>query len=86
MTLTPSTMIELGSKAPGFQLTDTNGNLVSLADFESHIGLLVIFMCNHCPYVKHIRRALAEFADRNMSPDLAIVGINSNDATAISKS
>ncbi len=82
MTLTPSNMIDLGSTAPDFQLPDTGGSLVSLADFESHKGLLVIFMCNHCPYVKHIRRALAEFADRNMSPDLAIVGINSNDATA----
>ncbi len=82
VTLTPSNMIELGSKAPDFRLPDTDGSLVSLADFESHKGLLVIFMCNHCPYVKHIRRALAEFADRNMSPDLAIVGINSNDATA----
>ncbi len=81
VTLTPSSMIELGSKAPDFQLPATDGSLVSLADFESHKGLLVIFMCNHCPYVKHIRRALAEFADRNMSPDLAIVGINSNDAT-----
>ena len=82
VTLTPSNMIELGSKAPDFRLPDTDGSLVSLADFESHKGLLAIFMCNHCPYVKHIRRALAEFADRNMSPDLAIVGINSNDATA----
>ncbi len=81
VTLTPSSMIELGSKAPDFQLPATDGSLVSLANFESHKGLLVIFMCNHCPYVKHIRRALAEFADRNMSPDLAIVGINSNDAT-----
>jgi peroxiredoxin len=74
-------MIKLGSKAADFQLPDTAGILISLADFESHKGLLVIFMCNHCPYVKHIRRALAEFADRNMSPGLAIVGINSNDAT-----
>ena len=82
VTLTPSNMTELGSKAPDFRLPDTDGSLVSLADFESHKGLLVIFMCNHCPYVKHLRRALAEFADRNMSPDLAIVGINSNDATA----
>lgn len=81
MTLTPSTMTELGSKAPGFQLTDTNGNLVSLADFESHIGLLVIFMCNHCPYVKHIRHALADFARRNSASGIGIVGINSNDIT-----
>ena len=81
VTLTPSNMIELGSKAPDFRLPDTDGNLVSLADFESHKGLLVVFMCNHCPYVKHIRHALAEFADRNMSSDFAIVGINSNDVT-----
>lgn len=81
MTLTPSNMIELGSKAPHFELPVTDGNLLSLSDFDSHKGLLVIFMCNHCPYVKHIRHALAEFADRNMSSDFAIVGINSNDVT-----
>lgn len=81
MTLTPSTTIELGTRAPDFQLPDTDGNLVSLADFETHKGLLVIFMCNHCPYVKHIRHALAEFADRSMSANFAIVGINANDAT-----
>lgn len=81
MTLTPSHMIELGSKAPHFQLPDTDGNLVSLADFESHKGLLVIFMCNHCPYVKHIREALADFARRNEPRGVAVVGINANDAS-----
>ncbi len=81
MTLTPSNMIELGSKAPSFKLPDTTGKSVSLADFQSYKGLLVVFMCNHCPYVKHIRHALAEFADRNMSSNFAIVGINSNDAS-----
>ena len=80
MTLTPSNMIELGSKAPDFQLSDTDGNLVSLADFESHKGLLIIFMCNHCPYVKHIRHALADFARRNSASGIGIIGINSNDA------
>ncbi len=74
-------MIELGSKAPDFQLPDTDGNLVSLADFESHKGLLVIFMCNHCPYVKHIREALADFARRNEPRGVAVVGINANDAS-----
>jgi peroxiredoxin len=80
MTLTPSHMIELGTMAPQFSLPDTDGNLLSLSDLDSHKGLLVIFMCNHCPYVRHIRQALAAFADKNMSSDFAMIGINSNDA------
>lgn len=82
MTLTPSHMAELGSQAPHFNLPDTDGNQVSISDFDSHKGLLVVFMCNHCPYVKHIRQALARFANENMSSDFAMVGINANDATA----
>lgn len=74
-------MIELGTHVPDFRLPDTDGKLVSLADFQSHKGLLVIFMCNHCPYVKHIRHALADFGRRNQSSELAIIAINSNDAT-----
>lgn len=81
MSLTPSKMVELGTKAPDFRLPDTEGNLVALADYASCKAFLVVFMCNHCPYVRHIRRGLAEFADRNMSPDFAMVGINANDAT-----
>jgi peroxiredoxin len=81
VTLTPSNMIELGSKAPDFRLPDTDGNLVTLTDFESHKGLLVIFMCNHCPYVKHIRHALSDFARRNSPSEIGIIGINSNDIT-----
>jgi len=82
MSLTPSHMVELGSKAPQFSLPDTAGNPVSISDFDSRKGLLVVFMCNHCPYVRHIRAGLAAFADRNVSPDFAMVGINSNDAQA----
>lgn len=81
MTLTPSKMIELGSEAPEFRLPDTDGNMVSLADFESHKGLVVVFMCNHCPYVKHIRHALADFARRNAPSGIGVVGINSNDVS-----
>lgn len=81
MTLTPSKMIELGSEAPNFRLPDTGGNSVTLADFESHKGLVVVFMCNHCPYVKHIRHALAEFARRNAPSGIGVVGINSNDVS-----
>ena len=81
MSLTPSRMMELGSQAPDFHLPDTDGNMVSRSDFDSKKALLVVFMCNHCPYVKHLRSELAEFADRNMKSGLAVVGINSNDAS-----
>lgn len=79
MVLTPSTMLELGTSAPDFSLKDTGGKLVSLADFSAHKALLVIFMCNHCPYVIHIKSALADFAREYQPKGLAVVGINSND-------
>ena len=80
MARTESTMLELGTQAPGFSLPDTTGKLVTLADFEDANGLLVVFMCNHCPYVIHIRDALAAFAEEYQDQGLAVVGINSNDA------
>jgi len=80
MSLTPSTMLELGTPAPAFSLPDTNGKRVSLTDFSQAKGLLVVFMCNHCPYVKHLRHALAAFAKEYQSKGLAVVGINANDA------
>jgi len=80
MARTLSTMLELGTTAPQFRLPDTSGKLVSRDDFKSAKGLLVIFMCNHCPYVIHIRQALAAFALEYRAKGLAVVGINSNDA------
>jgi peroxiredoxin len=80
MALTPSTMLPLGTTAPDFQLPDTNGKTVSLADFKNAPALLVIFMCNHCPYVIHIRAGLAQLARDYALKNVAIVGINSNDA------
>jgi peroxiredoxin len=80
MTLTSSLVSELGTRAPDFRLPDTTGNEVSLSDFDTYKGVLVIFMCNHCPYVKHIREAIAAFARGNEPKGLAVVGINSNDA------
>jgi len=74
-----STMLPLGTKAPDFRLPDTNGEMVSLANFEKSRALLVIFMCNHCPYVKHIRTGLAQLAHDYLPRGVAIVGINSND-------
>jgi len=80
MALTPSTMLKLGTSAPHFRLPDTEGRLRSVEDFADAPALLVIFMCNHCPYVKHIRPGLAAFAREFQPKGLAMVGINSNDA------
>lgn len=83
MALTPSTqLLPLGSPAPDFCLPDTEGRLVSLADFRSHPALLVMFICNHCPYVKHIRAGLAQLGRDYRARGVGIVAINSNDVTA----
>jgi peroxiredoxin len=79
MALTPSTMLPLETPAPDFRLPDTNGKIVSLADFQSAPALAVLFICNHCPYVKHIRAALAELAREYQKRGAAFVGISSND-------
>ena len=79
MALTPSTMLPLGTTAPDFKLPDTNGKTVSLADFQDKPVLLVLFICNHCPYVKHIRIGLAQLARDYLPRGVAIAGINSND-------
>jgi peroxiredoxin len=80
MALTPSTMLPLGKLAPDFQLPDTDGKTVSLASFKDKTALVVIFMCNHCPYVIHIRAGLAQLARDYQPRCVGIVGINSNDA------
>ena len=79
MALTPSTMLPLGTTAPDFKLPDTSGKIVSPADFKDKTALLVIFMCNHCPYVIHIRTGLAQLARDYLPKGVAIAGINSND-------
>jgi peroxiredoxin len=81
MARTPSTMLPLGTAAPDFKLPDTNGKMVSPADFKDRTALLVIFMCNHCPYVIHIRKELAQFARDYAQSSVGIVGISSNDVT-----
>jgi peroxiredoxin len=80
MVLTPSTMLSLGTKAPDFSLPNVDGRTVSLADLAGSPALLVIFMCNHCPYVKHVAAGLAQLARDYQAKGVAIVGINSNDA------
>jgi peroxiredoxin len=80
MVKTASTMATLGSQAPDFSLVNVDGRTVSLADFAGKQGLLVIFMCNHCPFVKHVAAELSRLASDYLPRGLAIVGINSNDA------
>jgi peroxiredoxin len=79
MVQTASTMLALGTAAPDFRLPDTSGKMVSLADFRSAPALAVIFMCNHCPYVKHVAEGLAQLARDYQARGVAVVGINSND-------
>ncbi len=79
MVKTASTMLSLGTSAPDFSLPNVDGSTVSLSDFAGKPGLLVIFMCNHCPFVIHLRDELARFANEYREKGLAIVGISSND-------
>lgn len=79
MVRTPSTMLPLGTPAPDFALPDVDGRTVSLADFEGAPGLLVVFMCNHCPFVIHLAEALAAFGKEYQAKGLAMVGVSSND-------
>ena len=72
-------MLPLGTKAPDFRLPDPSGKVVALADFKGAPALLVVFMCNHCPYVKHVRDGLAKLARDYRPRGVAVVGINSND-------
>jgi peroxiredoxin len=80
MALTPSTMLELGTVAPDFSLPDTSGKIVSLSDCKGADALLVLFICNHCPYVKHIRGGIAQLARDYGARGVAVVAISSNDA------
>lgn len=81
MVLTPSTMQELGMKAPDFTLPTAQGGLFSLSEQHIDKGLLVIFMCNHCPYVIHIRAKLVERIVSYQDRGITVVAINSNDYT-----
>ena len=82
MAATPSSMLPLGTVAPDFHLPDTNGRTVSLAEFSGAPALLILFICNHCPYVKHIQAELVRLARDFQPRGVAIVAISSNDAMA----
>jgi peroxiredoxin len=85
MVRTASTMLALGTKAPSFALSDTqkaaNGKVVSNADFAGK-PMLVIFLCNHCPYVKHVASEIARIAVEYQAKGVGIVGISSNDVSS----
>lgn len=72
-------MLPLGTPAPDFRLPDTSGKMTSLGDFKSAPALAVFFICNHCPYVKHIQAGLAQFARDYQARGAAIAAISSND-------
>lgn len=82
MAATESTMLELGTRAPEFELLNTNPNFeernYSLADFADARALLVMFVCNHCPYVIHLRSALVKLANDYTDRGLRVVAISSN--------
>lgn len=82
MAETPSTMLDLGTPLPSFSLPDLDGRIVSDADFNGSKALLVAFICNHCPFVKHIRPEFARFAKQYEPKGLKTVAIASNDAIA----
>jgi peroxiredoxin len=82
MALTESTMLELGTTAPDFALTNVvTGKIVRRDDFRDSKALLVMFICAHCPYVKHIEKGLATLGKDYAGKPMSIVAISSNDVT-----
>ncbi len=79
MAKTPSTMLPLGTRAPDFRLPDPDGKLTALADFSGKKALLVMFISNHCPFVKHVGAELAALANEYMKKGVGVVAIGSND-------
>lgn len=82
MARTPSTMLALGTRAPDFSLPDYDGRQHALQDMAAAPALLVAFICNHCPFVRHVRTGFAAFAREYLPRGLAVVAINSNDLDA----
>ncbi|MDI6401672.1 thioredoxin family protein [Balneolaceae bacterium ANBcel3] len=80
MALIPSKMIETGTPAPDFSLPDPFGNIHTRDKLTGKHGLLVVFYCNHCPYVKHIRTVFSRVAGEYMKKGIGVAVINSNDA------
>ncbi len=82
MVRVPSTMLPLGTVAPGFSLPNIDGTIVEKSAFAGDAPLLVMFICNHCPFVKHLRSGLARLGHDYQETALKIVAISSNDVVA----
>jgi len=81
MTLTSSSMLALGTKAPDFKLVDTlSGKLYRLKDAHSFKAIVIMFICNHCPYVKHVLHELVHLAKNYQAKDISFIAISANDA------
>lgn len=81
MAETPSTMLPLGTQAPSFELLDTKTNTMqTLKDIKSNIATVIMFICNHCPYVKHIQPRLVQVAKKYQEQGISFIAISANDA------
>jgi len=80
MVLTPSNMMPLGTKAPNFTLTDTiTGKSMSLHELKSNHATVIMFICNHCPFVKHVQHELVKLANDYINKGISFIAISSND-------
>ena len=79
MVRTPSTMVPLGTQACQFELPNVDGRMVRLHDVRGPRGTVVLFICNHCPFVKHLGRELGLLTQSLMAKGAAVVAINAND-------
>ena len=82
MVRTPSTMLPLGTEAEDFSLTNIDGRTLSFADVAGERGTILMFICNHCPFVKHVANELAAIGYEYMPKGVGMVAINSNDVAA----
>lgn len=83
MTAVPSNMLPLGTVAPNFELLDTiSGQTLSLASLKSDVATVIMFICNHCPYVKHVNKGLVDLATTYQGRGVAFIAISSNDVEA----
>ncbi|MFM8379486.1 MAG: thioredoxin family protein [Planctomycetia bacterium] len=82
MVRTPSTMLPLGTPAPDFSLPSVDGRTLSLADVAGEKGTLVMFICNHCPFVKHVADELAALGREYLPRGVGVVAISSNDVAS----
>lgn len=79
MVRTPSTMLPLGTEAPDFSLMNVDGRSLSFADVAGPRGTVVMFICNHCPFVKHVADQLAAVGREYLPREIGVVAISSND-------